>query len=476
MDCDVQKEELEKKFSEETQFYENLVKEHTAMKEHFDEIVTKKAEVEERNNALSLQLEQMAVSLTTFQEAASGSESDVQAIVARLQMQINELTTRLQGSQKEEEEYRRKWEMLQEFSVDELARAQQKIDELTATCSELIKQVEEANNNEQLNQLLREVEVLKEEKEKLNQQIGNLNLQIRATEDVVTNSSTITIELETEMKELQDQLKTTSDALKTTTEQKEQLEKELASVKEENAKTVEELHKTNNSQKEELTKLKRRVLALKNMEENMQDVEDQLEQRERQLRDVLERIKKAEKTSEECKKEVKRYEAINAELEHRMANYTFREGEAGEVLEKTVEVFIDRPETLERVTELEGTVEELTKQIEELKSVIQKKEAEEQKHIEENASFKTMKLLPMKFFPLYPSTIPTETKGPKELPETMEIQVEETKVAAEPIRRYVGRNPDVVRREEEERKRREEEERKRKKQVPIKQLEVMVVR
>lgn len=36
------------------------------MKEHFDEVVTKKAQLEERNESLSSQLEQMAISLQTF--------------------------------------------------------------------------------------------------------------------------------------------------------------------------------------------------------------------------------------------------------------------------------------------------------------------------------------------------------------------------------------------------------------------------
>ena len=441
------------------------------MKEHFDEVVTKKAQLEERNESLSSQLEQMAISLQTFQEAAQGSESDVQSIVARLQLQVNDLTVQLKGSQKEEEEYRRKWEMLQEFSVDELARAQQKIDELTATCSELIKQVEEANSNEKVNELIREIEVLKNEKGQLNDKIGNLNIQIRATEDVVNNSSTMAMERETEMKELENKNKALSTQFQDTLEKKESLEKELERVTEESAKQIEELKKTNDLQKDELTKLKRRVLALKNMEENMQDVEDQLDQRERQLKDVLERIKKAERTSEECKQEVKRYQALNADLEHRMSNYEFREGEAGEVLEKRVEVFIDRPETLEKVASLESTITELTSRIEELQNAIHKREEDDKKQVERNASFKNMKLLPMKFFPLYPSLIPTETKGPNELPEKIVIDVEKGSEEKEPVLKYSGRNPDVVRREEEERKRKEEEERKRKEEEERKRRE-----
>ena len=266
------------------------MKEHTAVKSQLDELLSQKEELEEKNQALSSQIEQMNTSLATFQEAAKGSADDVQAIVARLQLQVNDLTVQLETSHKDEEEYRRKWEMLQEFSVDELARAQKKIDELTATCSELIKQVEEANNDEKMNDLIRQLEIVKKEKDDMNNHISNLNLQIKATEDVVTNSSTIAIERENEMKELEAKNNELTTSLTETTQMKEELEKQLEKMKEEDTKKINELEEKNKTQGDELNKLKRRVLALKNMEENMQDVEDQLTHSDTQFPDVFAKI------------------------------------------------------------------------------------------------------------------------------------------------------------------------------------------
>ena len=81
------------------------MKEHTAVKSQLDELLSQKEELEEKNQALSSQIEQMNTSLATFQEAAKGSDDDVQAIVARLQLQVNDLTVQLETSHKDEEEY-----------------------------------------------------------------------------------------------------------------------------------------------------------------------------------------------------------------------------------------------------------------------------------------------------------------------------------------------------------------------------------
>ena len=66
---------------------------------------------------------------------------------------------------------------------------------------------------------------------------------------------------------------------------------------------------------------------------------------------------------------------------------------------------------------------------------------EEKQQLERNESFKSKKTLPMKFFPLYPSLIPTQTKGPGELPKKAVIAVEERPAEEkEPIKKFAGRN------------------------------------
>ena len=143
---------------EEARSHEDLVKEHSGMKDVLEQVMQAKEAVEAQNRQLIEQIEQNTASLATFQEAANGSEEEATAVVARLQIEVNELKSKLERSQKDEEEYRRKWEMLQDFSVEELSRAQKKIDEYTVMCESLVKQVEEANNREKLTSLLKEKE------------------------------------------------------------------------------------------------------------------------------------------------------------------------------------------------------------------------------------------------------------------------------------------------------------------------------
>ena len=442
--------------------------EHASVKAALEVMTQNKVAADEQNNQLAKQIEQMTASLATFQEAANGSEDEKQTVVARLQLQVNELQTRLAASQKDEEEYRRKWELLQDFSADELTRAQKRIDELTATCSELIKQVEDANNQEHVMNLMKE-------KEQLETRIHEMEIQYQATVDVVNNSSTMAIERENQMDDLCAKNSELEKKLSDMVQEKESLEKDLQESHQKQAEseaTIQQLKEQNASLKEDAAKMKRRVLSLKNMEENMQDVEDLLQQREAQLKDVLERIKKAEKNSEFCTKEMKRYEAMNAELEHRMSNYIFREGQAGEVLEKIVEKPIDRPETLEKMEHLEKALEAMKEEKEQLEIKLEEKTKEEAKQRQVQESFKQRKVLPLKFFPMYPSLRPVDEKTDAMNGIEMKIDVEECpSVENEEIKYFVGRNPDVVRREEEERKRREEEERKRREEEERKRRE-----
>ena len=428
--------------------------EHASVKAALEVMTQNKVAADEQNNQLAKQIEQMTASLATFQEAANGSEDEKQTVVARLQLQVNELQTRLAASQKDEEEYRRKWELLQDFSADELTRAQKRIDELTATCSELIKQVEDANNQEHVMNLMKE-------KEQLETRIHEMEIQYQATVDVVNNSSTMAIERENQMDDLCAKNSELEKKLSDMVQEKESLEKDLQESHQKQAEseaTIQQLKEQNASLKEDAAKMKRRVLSLKNMEENMQDVEDLLQQREAQLKDVLERIKKAEKNSEFCTKEMKRYEAMNAELEHRMSNYIFREGQAGEVLEKIVEKPIDRPETLEKMEHLEKALEAMKEEKEQLEIKLEEKTKEEAKQRQVQESFKQRKVLPLKFFPMYPSLRPVDEKTDAMNGIEMKIDVEECpSVENEEIKYFVGRNPDVVRREEEERGRKEEE-------------------
>ncbi|CBK25366.2 uncharacterized protein [Blastocystis hominis] len=391
-----EKAELEKKYQQDMRDYEDLRMESAKTRSALESLLQDKEAAEERNRQLAKQIEQLGLSMATFQEAANGSEDDKQAIVARLQLQVNDLENRLAQSQKDEEEYRRKWELLQDFSADELTRAQKKIDELTATCSELIKQVEDANNQEHMMALV-------QEKEQLESKIHEMEIQFEATVDVVNNSSQIAVQRENQIDDLKGKIAGLEKKLEEVTQQKEALEKALEEAQQkqvESDATISGMEKSNTALKEEVMKMKRRVLALKNMEENMQDVEDLLQQRETQLKDVLERIKKAEKTSEFCRSEVKRYEALNAELEHRMSNYLFREGQAGEVLEKIVEKQVDRPETLEKVSELEKTVESLREEIVRLENTLKQKTDEEARQKQAHEAFKLKKVLPLKFFPI----------------------------------------------------------------------------
>ena len=446
----------------ESQSYEDLVKENTGMKDALEQAMQNSEALEAKNQRLIEQIQQNTASLATFQEAANGSEDDAKAVVARLQIEVNELRSKLATSQKDEEDYRKKWEMLQEFSVDELARAQKKIDEYAATCSSLVQQVEEANNGEKLTGLLKEKGDWEKEKEALNAHVKELELQVKATCDVVSNSSEMAIERENEMeivKEKSDELTKQCASMK---EEKEKAEKELKETKKSYEEQVRSLEAKNEDQKKELSTLKRRVLALKNMEESMKDIEDLLQQREKQLKDVLERIKKAEKERDDSKKETKRFEERNAELEHQMQNYTFRESEAGEVIEKVVEVQKDKPETLEKIRVLEEEMAQVKKEKEEAEEKLKKIAADEERQKEKNEEFKQKKVLPLKLFPMYPSLRPTDEKTANYEPKAMKIEVEERPESEKDVvSKYEGRNPDVVKREEEERKRKEEEERKR---------------
>ena len=432
---------MEKKYQQDLRDYEDLRMESAKTRSALESSLQDKEAAEEQNRQLSKQIEQLNLSMATFQEAASGSEDDKQAIVARLQLQVNDLENRLAQSQKDEEEYRRKWELLQDFSADELTRAQKKIDELTATCSELIKQVEDANNQEHMMALV-------QEKEQLEAKIHEMEIQFEATVDVVNNSSQIAVQRENQIDDLKDKVAGLEKKLEEMTQQKEALEKSLEEAQQkqvESDATISGMEKSNTALKEEVMKMKRRVLALKNMEENMQDVEDLLQQRETQLKDVLERIKKAEKTSEFCQSEVKRYEALNAELEHRMSNYLFREGQAGEVLEKIVEKQVDRPETLEKVSELEKTVESLREEIVRLENTLKQKTDEEARQKQVHEAFKLKKVLPLKFFPMYPSLRPVDEETEVMHGIETRIQVEtRPKSEQEEVKMFVGRNPDVV--------------------------------
>ena len=448
---------------EEARSHEDLVKEHSGMKDVLEQVMQAKEAVEAQNRQLIEQIEQNTASLATFQEAANGSEEEATAVVARLQIEVNELKSKLERSQKDEEEYRRKWEMLQDFSVEELSRAQKKIDEYTVMCESLVKQVEEANNREKLTSLLKE-------KEELDARVKELEVQMQATTDVMSNSSEIAMERESEIELVKEKTDALTLELAETKEKKEAAEKELKELKKASEERIRALEEKNADQKKELATLKRRVLALKNMEESMKDIEDLLQQREAQLRDVLERIKAAEKTSEECKKEVKKYEARNAELEHQMQNYTFREGAAGEVVEKVVEVQKDKPETLARVQALEAAVAKLEEEKEALEAAQKEKEEEEAKQKARDEEFKQKKVLPLKLFPLYPSLRPREEETAAYAPKVVKVEVEE-RAEEEALGKYEGRNPDVVKREEEEKKRKEEEERRKREEEERKKRE-----
>ena len=467
------KEEIERlkaSFASDQQKYDDLKKEHNALKTVLDETVAAKEASEMKNRDLAKQIEQMASSLAVFQEVASGSDQDAQAVVARLQLQVNELQTRLEGTQQSEEEYRRKWETLQDFSVDELQRAQKRIDELTATCSQLVTQVEEAHNGEHMTSLLEELEGLKLENQMLLTQVQEVQSQYEATVDVVTNSSNLAIERENQLDDLRAKIGSLEKELSVMTQSKEEKEQELITLRSESEATIMKLKESEKTQHDELTKLKRRVLTLKNMEETMKDVEDLLQQREKQLKDVLERIKTAEKTSEECKKEMIRVQKENHSLQHQMENYHFREGQAGEVLEKVVEVLVDKPDTLQKLNEYQDQIHTLESTITGLKEQLAAKAAEEERALKVNASFKAAKKLPLKFFPLYP-TLQAVEEETECIHSAKVVKIELEKGEKEPVKRYEGRNPDVVKREEEERKRKEEEERKRREEEERKRKE-----
>ena len=457
-------------FASDQQKYDDLQKEHNTLKTVLDETVAAKEASEMKNRDLAKQIEQMASSLVVFQEVASGSDQDAQAVVARLQLQVNELQTRLEGSQQSEEEYRRKWETLQDFSVVELQRAQKRIDELTATCSQLVTQVEEAHNGEHMTSLLEELEGLKLEKQMLLTQVQEVQSQYEATVDVVNNSSNLAIERENQLDDLRARIGSLEKELSDMTQSKEEKEQELLTLRSESEATIMKLQESERSQRDELTKLKRRVLTLKNMEETMKDVEDLLQQREKQLKDVLERVKKTEKTSEECKKEMIRVQKENESLQHQMENYHFREGQAGEVLEKVVEVLVDKPDTLQKLNEYQDQIQALESTIAGLKEQLAARAAEEERALKVNASFKAAKKLPLKFFPLYP-TLQAVEEETECLHSAKVVKIELEKGEKEPVKRYEGRNPDVVKREEEERKRKEEEERRRKEEEERKRRE-----
>ena len=88
--------------------------------------------------------------------------------------------------------------------------------------------------------------------------------------------------------------------------------------------------------------------------------------------------------------------------------------------------------------------------------------ADEERQKKKNEEFKQKKVLPLKLFPMYPSLRPTDEKTANYEPKAMKIEVEERPESEKDVvSKYEGRNPDVVKREEEERKRKEEEERKR---------------
>ena len=462
---------LEAKYAEDERLYEDLKKEHTALKNMLEETMAAKEKSEKATEDLAKQVEQMASSLSVFQEAASGNSEDAKAVVARLQLQVNELQTRLASSHQSEEEYRRKWETLQEFSVDELQRAQARIDELTATCGQLVQQVEDANNGKNMTALLEELEGLKLEKEMLMTQVQEVQNQYEATVDVVSNSSNIAIERENKLDEMKEKVSSLEKQLEEKTQREKELEKELSTTKATSAATIEQLEASGEAQKKELTQLKRRTLALKNMEENMKDVEDLLQQREKQLKDVLERIKKADRRSDEATKEAAQYRSENEQLRHQMENYHFREGEAGEVLEKVVEVQVDKPETLQRLSACGSEIEELKAKIASLEESLEKKRQEEEAAKRATEAVHAAKPLPLKFFPLYPELEAVEEETECLHGARLEPVEFEEGVEREPVRKSEMRNPDVVRREEAERKRKEEEERKRREEEERKRRE-----
>lgn len=462
---------LEAKYAEDERLYEDLKKEHTALKNMLEETMAAKEKSEKATEDLAKQVEQMASSLSVFQEAASGNSEDAKAVVARLQLQVNELQTRLASSHQSEEEYRRKWETLQEFSVDELQRAQARIDELTATCGQLVQQVEDANNGKNMTALLEELEGLKLEKEMLMTQVQEVQNQYEATVDVVSNSSNIAIERENKLDEMKEKVSSLEKQLEEKTQREKELEKELSTTKATSAATIEQLEASGEAQKKELTQLKRRTLALKNMEENMKDVEDLLQQREKQLKDVLERIKKADRRSDEATKEAAQYRSENEQLRHQMENYHFREGEAGEVLEKVVEVQVDKPETLQRLSACGSEIEELKAKIASLEESLEKKRQEEEAAKRATEAVHAAKPLPLKFFPLYPELEAVEEETECLHGARLEPVEFEEGVEREPVKKSEMRNPDVVRREEAERKRKEEEERKRREEEERKRRE-----
>ena len=462
---------LEAKYAEDERLYEDLKKEHTALKNMLEETMAAKEKSEKATEDLAKQVEQMASSLSVFQEAASGNSEDAKAVVARLQLQVNELQTRLESSHQSEEEYRRKWEALQEFSVDELQRAQARIDELTATCGQLVQQVEDANNGKNMTALLEELEGLKLEKEMLMTQVQEVQNQYEATVDVVSNSSNIAIERENKLDEMKEKVSSLEKQLEEKMQREKELEKELSTTKATSAATIEQLEASGEAQKKELTQLKRRTLALKNMEENMKDVEDLLQQREKQLKDVLERIKKADRRSDEATKEAAQYRSENEQLRHQMENYHFREGEAGEVLEKVVEVQVDKPETLQRLSACGSEIEELKAKIASLEESLEKKRQEEEAAKRATEAVHAAKPLPLKFFPLYPELEAVEEETECLHGARLEPVEFEEGVEREPVKKSEMRNPDVVRREEAERKRKEEEERKRREEEERKRRE-----
>ena len=79
-------EELEKKYQQDMRDYEDLRMESAKTRSALESLLQDKEAAEERNRQLAKQIEQLGLSMATFQEAANGSEDDKQAIVARLQL------------------------------------------------------------------------------------------------------------------------------------------------------------------------------------------------------------------------------------------------------------------------------------------------------------------------------------------------------------------------------------------------------
>ena len=79
------------------------------------------------------------------------------------------------------------------------------------------------------------------------------------------------------------------------------------------------------------------------------------------------------------------------------------------------------------------------------------KEEEEAKQKARDEEFKQKKVLPLKLFPLYPSLRPREEETAAYAPKVVKVEVEE-RAGEEALGKYEGRNPDVVKREEEEKK------------------------